>query len=164
MKALLDKGAEPERRGSRKKVWYRATTSICRRGRRSARPPFWRAAYAADVDAMKLLVAHGADPNIPTMQRAGASATRRRPSATVDDVSALPPVPLGGPGSDAARTRPRASATAKASPATRIATRRAGCSPAVKYLVEELHADVNAARSRRQYARCTTPPRAATTR
>ena len=38
-----------------------------------------------------------------------------------------------------------ASATAKASPRTRIATRRPGLLPAVKYLVEELGADVNAA-------------------
>ena len=29
--------------------------------------PFWRAAYGADVDAMKLLVSYGADPSLPTM-------------------------------------------------------------------------------------------------
>ena len=29
--------------------------------------PFWRAAYSLDVDAMRLLVRYGADPNIPTM-------------------------------------------------------------------------------------------------
>ena len=28
---------------------------------------FWRAAYATDVEAMRLLVKYGADPNIPTM-------------------------------------------------------------------------------------------------
>ncbi len=32
---------------------------------------FWRAAYGTDVDAMKLLVKYGADPNIPTMAPAG---------------------------------------------------------------------------------------------
>ena len=30
--------------------------------------PFWRAAYALDVDAMRLLMDYGADPNIPTMK------------------------------------------------------------------------------------------------
>ena len=29
--------------------------------------PFWRAAFAQDLEAMKLLAAHGADPKIPTM-------------------------------------------------------------------------------------------------
>ena len=32
---------------------------------------FWRAAYGTDVDAMKLLVKYGADPNIPTMAAGG---------------------------------------------------------------------------------------------
>src|SRR5262249_56084689 len=58
---------------------------------------FWRAAYASDVDAMKLLVSYGADPNIRTKRSAG------RPRASdidreVKDVSGLPPVPVGGPG------------------------------------------------------------------
>jgi hypothetical protein len=32
---------------------------------------FWRAAYGTDVEAMKLLVKYGADPNIPTMAGGG---------------------------------------------------------------------------------------------
>ena len=28
--------------------------------------PFWRAAYGTDVEAMRLLLAYGADPSIPT--------------------------------------------------------------------------------------------------
>lgn len=30
--------------------------------------PFWRASYALEVPAMTPLVAHGADPNVPTMK------------------------------------------------------------------------------------------------
>ena len=58
--------------------------------------PFWRAAYASDIDAMKLLVAHGADPGLSTTKIAGRPPTgdaRRE----VKDVSGLPPVPVGGP-------------------------------------------------------------------
>ncbi len=36
--------------------------------------PFWRAAYATDVDAMKVLVAYGADPDIPSQRMAVAAA------------------------------------------------------------------------------------------
>ena len=33
-----------------------------------ARPPFWRAAFANDVEAMRLLIVNGADPNIPSLE------------------------------------------------------------------------------------------------
>ena len=48
---------------------------------------------------MKLLVAHGADPNVP--DHASRRAVRARVTAvarTSQDVSGLPPVPVGGPG------------------------------------------------------------------
>ena len=73
MKVLLDKGADVNARLT-KKLWYSGTASTCPAWTRSARRAFWRAAYASDVDAMKLLVAHGADPNIPTMKPAGPAA------------------------------------------------------------------------------------------
>src|SRR4029079_3277608 len=61
--------------------------------------PFWRAAYASDVDAMKLLVRYGADPNIPTLKPAGRPRTGdaggREPT---DDGLGLPPVPISVPG------------------------------------------------------------------
>jgi len=42
----------------------------------SGATPFWRAAYALDVDAMRLLKDHGADPGIPTLKP---PERRRRP-------------------------------------------------------------------------------------
>ena len=160
---------------------------------------FWRAAYGTDVEAMKLLVKYGADPNIPTMTAAGgggggrgggggggAAVVAARLVARLQ-VAAAPrvlPVRPVAPGrrraavsraaarlgsrrsagaSSAGRrrslriaagacravracsrfTRRPASSTAKASPATRIVTRPTAGSRSVKYLVEELGADVN---------------------
>ncbi len=40
--------------------------------------PFWRAAFAGDVPAMKLLVEHGADPNISDDAPGGPRRARRR--------------------------------------------------------------------------------------
>jgi ankyrin repeat protein len=59
--------------------------------------PFWRAAYASDIDAMKLLAARGADPNIPSMKPAGRPRTADV-ERDVQDVSKAPPIPVGGPG------------------------------------------------------------------
>jgi hypothetical protein len=96
---------------------------------------------------MKLLIAHGADPNIPTTKPAGR--TRRGDDDRRDDeddrrdVSGLPPVPVGGPG-----ITPLQAAAGSgygegfAGNAHRFAP--VGMLAAVKYLVEELHVDVNA--------------------
>ena len=64
MKALLDKGADPNARLTRK-VWY-AQYDFDQSGvDETGATPFWRAAYAADVDAMKLMLKYGADPEHP---------------------------------------------------------------------------------------------------
>ena len=55
-----------------------------------------------------------------------------------------PPIPARRSRRAARFTPPPASSTAKASPATPIATRRTRWMAVMKYLVEELHADVNA--------------------
>ena len=57
MTALLDKGADPNAR-LKKKVWYSGYNSDLSGVDESGATPFWRAAYASDVDAMRLL--HGA--------------------------------------------------------------------------------------------------------
>ena len=59
--------------------------------------PFWRAAYGADVDAMKLLVSFGADPAIPTMKPAERPETGDGGRRAVHDVSGLAPIPTGSP-------------------------------------------------------------------
>jgi ankyrin repeat protein len=105
--------------------------------------PFWRAAYASDVDAMRLLIANGADPNIPTMKPAGRPRTGDGGRETVEDVSGLPPVAVGGPGV------PPLHAAAGVGYGEGFAANShrnapSGWLPAVKYLVEECGADVNA--------------------
>ena len=70
MTALLEQGADPNAR-LRKKVWYSGYNSDLSGVEESGATPFWRAAYASDVPAMRLLLAHGADPNIPAMKAAG---------------------------------------------------------------------------------------------
>ena len=77
MKALLDKGADPNLRLN-KKVWYSGYSFDLSGVDETGATPFWRAAYASDVEAMKLLVAYGADPNIRTKRIAGRGRVRRR--------------------------------------------------------------------------------------
>jgi len=70
VKALLDKGADPNARVQRK-IWYTSYNFDNLRIDESGATPFWRAAYASDIDAMKLLVSYGADPSIRTIKSAG---------------------------------------------------------------------------------------------
>jgi len=141
MQALIAKGADVNARLQRK-VWYQAFNSDFAGVDESGATPFWRAAYANDVAAMKLLVAQGADPNIPTMKPAGRPFTGEG-VRQVQDTSGVPPVPYGGPG-----VLPLHAATGVgygegfAANSHRYAP--TGFLPAIKYLVEELGADVNA--------------------
>jgi ankyrin repeat protein len=65
MRALLDHGADPNAKLARK-LWFRPTSHNQQWISTVGSTSFWRAAQAADVAAMKLLVEHGADPKIPT--------------------------------------------------------------------------------------------------
>ena len=163
MKRLLAKGADVNARLN-KKVWSCRYNFPLSGVDEIGATPFWRAAYASDVDAMRLLVAHGADPNIPTMKPAGRPRTGDAAGReTIDDVSGLPPLPDRRPGRAAASWRPRAPASARGSPATRTGTRRAGssrrCSTSSRRCTPTSTAAITKATRR-----CTTPPRAATTR
>jgi len=141
MKALLDKGADPNAR-LKKKVWYSGYSFDLSGVDEIGATAFWRAAYASDVDAMKLLVSRGADPNIPSMKGAGRPRTADV-ERDVRDVATTPPVPVGGPG-----VPPVVAAAGSgygegfAANSHRFAP--GGMLAAVKYLAEELHADVNA--------------------
>ena len=108
MTALLERGADPNAR-LRAALWYTRYGFGADGVDLAGATPFWRAAEAGDVDAMRLLVAHGADPTIKT----------------IDGLSPL--MVLAGAGY-------------RSSDETTVA---AGRMPALRYLVEELHADVN---------------------
>jgi ankyrin repeat protein len=141
MKAVLDKGADPNVR-LKKKVWYQGYSFDLSGVDEIGATAFWRAAYASDIEAMKLLIARGADPNIPTMKGAGRPRIADE-NREVKDVANTPPVPLGGPGI------PPLVAAAGAGYGEGFAANShrfapTGMMAAVKYLVEELGADVNA--------------------
>jgi ankyrin repeat protein len=140
VKALLEKGANPNARVT-KKVWYSGYNFDLSGVDEAGATAFWRAAYAADVDAMKLLVAHGADPNIWTIRTPG------RPRAgdqdrEARDVSGLPPVPVGAQGV------PPLLAAAGVGYGEGFAANSHRFAPggqlaAVTFLIDELHVDVN---------------------
>jgi uncharacterized protein len=140
MKVLLDKGADPNARLMRK-VWYSQYDFDQSGVDEAGSTPFWRAAYGADVEAMKLLIAYGADPNIASMRTPGrvrtGDATRE-----ITDVAPTAPVPVGGPG-----VAPLLAASGvgygEGLAANHHRYAPGGMLPAVKYLVEELHVDVN---------------------
>jgi ankyrin repeat protein len=141
--ALLDKGADVNAR-LRYKVWYSGYNFDLSGVDEIGATPFWRAAYAADVEAMKLLVARGADPNIPTTKPAGRPRVGDAGVRAGGDTSGLPPLPVGGPGV----TPLQAAAGVGYGEGFAANSHRyapTGMLAAVKYLVEELGADVNAA-------------------
>jgi uncharacterized protein len=145
MTALLDAGADPNARVQRK-IWYTQYNFDLLRVEESGATPFWRAAYASDIAAMKLLVARGADPNLPSTKPAQNDRFRQGGTRSGDDSkdhSGLQPVPTAGP--DIPPLLAAAGAgygEGFAANAHRFAP--TGMLAAVQYLVDELHADVNA--------------------
>ena len=99
MTQLLAKGADPNAR-LRRKIWYTQYNFDLLRVDDQGATPFWRAAYASDLDAMKLLVAQGADPTLPTAKPAVNDRFRQGGTRSTDetkDHSGLPAVMTGGP-------------------------------------------------------------------
>ncbi len=138
MEALLEAGADPNARLARH-LWYMSYTFDLLRVDTRGATPFWRAAYGTDVAAMRLLVAYGADPSIPTAK----PPERRRDATVARDPSGLSPVPTGGPGVYPIHA---ASGVGYGEGYAGNSHRHApnGWLPSVRYLVEELGADVNA--------------------
>jgi ankyrin repeat protein len=141
MKLLLENGANPNARLT-KKVWYSGYNFDLSGVDEVGATPFWRAAYGADVEAMKLLVSSGADPNIPTVKPPGRPRTGDVDTRQIADVSGIPEVPVGGPAVPALLA---AAGTGYGEGFAANSHRYApgGMLAAVKYLVEELGADVN---------------------
>jgi ankyrin repeat protein len=158
MELLLKAKANPNVRLNRS-LWYTTYNRDNLRVDFKGATPFWRAAYATDIPAMKLLLAYGADPNVATIRpparvrggrggggaagAPGAGGAYDQPAAPRQDPSGVPPVPEGGPGiwpihaaSGVGYGQGYAANDHRHVPD--------GWLPAVKFLVEELHADVNA--------------------
>lgn len=148
MKALLEAGANPNERVSTH-IWYAAYNAGRMGVDFTGATPFWRAAYATDVAAMRLLHEYGADPNIWTTKLP----PRRRffdpmnPMTPDDeeeemDPSGLPPVPTGGPA-----VHPMHAAAGVGFGTSRVAQQHRsvpdGWLPSMKYFIEELGVDPN---------------------
>ena len=143
LKALLEAGANPNVRLS-KHLWHMSYNFHVLGVDTKGATPLWRAAYATDVAAMRLLVAHGADGNVPTQ----VVPKRRRYADSGSeegklDPSGLPAVPTNGPAvypihaaAGVGYGQGYAGNSHRHVPNAWLAT--------VKYLVEELSADVNA--------------------
>ncbi len=158
MKKALEHGADPNARLV-SHPWYMVYTGCgnrnCGLADTSGSTAFWRAAYSVDLEAMRLLHEYGADPNISTM--APRQAIRRGPGgppagaggpvAPTPDANQArydaPPIPPGGPG---ALPIHAASGVEYGEGFAGNAHRHApgGWMPVIKYLVEEMGADVNA--------------------
>ena len=136
MQALIDAGADVNARLTRS-LWYTTYNRDLLGVDRAGATPFWRAAYALDIGAMRLLLAHGADPHLPTIK----VPSRRRPADP--DPSGLPPVPYGGPGVPPLLA---ASGVGYGQGFAGNSHRHVpdGWLPAVRFLVEEVGADVHA--------------------
>ena len=134
MAAMLAAGADVNARLT-KSLWYTTYNRDLLGVDRAGATPFWRAAYALDIDAMRLLLAHGADPDLPTR----IVPSRRRPLDP--DPSGLPPMELGGAAvspvlaaSGVGYGQGYAGNTHRHVPDSWL--------PAVRFLVEEVGADV----------------------
>jgi uncharacterized protein len=168
MKALLDAHANPNTRITQH-LWYFAFNNCgsgnCGLENLEGTTPFWRAAYAVDVDAMRLLVKYGADPNIPSQRTppqqvaaggaaAGAGAAGVGGGGGGGRGQQPPPTPASSEIDSASKAAPPGLGVYPIHAAAGVgygngfagnAHRHApdGWMPAVKFLVEELHADVN---------------------
>ena len=133
MEALLKAGADPNAR-TLSHIWY-ASYNTGRMGVDFAgATPFWRAAYALDVEAMRMLTKYGADSNIATMTFGVA----KRPN----DPSGLEAAPAGSQ-----HVPPFHAASGVGYGTSRVAQQHRhvpdGWMPAAKYFVEELKVNIN---------------------
>jgi ankyrin repeat protein len=95
--ALLAAGADPNV-PLKTHLWYWEYTTGSRLGLDiTGATPFWRAAFAQDIDAMKALAAHGADPNAPTKWPAPGMRGGRQQDGRLQEDSGLPLMPEGTP-------------------------------------------------------------------
>ena len=96
LNGLLEAGADPNVR-LKTHLWY-WEFGLTKLGLDlTGATPFWRAAFAEDVEAMKALVAHGADPHLPTVWPDPGLRERRQQDGRQQEDSGLPVMPEGTP-------------------------------------------------------------------
>jgi ankyrin repeat protein len=141
MKALLAAGADPNAR-LESELWYSALSGAGGEISHWGATPFWRAAYGTDVDAMKLLIEHGADPAVATRKKPGGRGEGGGGGGGGQSQGPLPAVPTGGPA-----IHPIHAVTGAGYGQGLIGNGHrhvpGGWMPSLRYLVEELGADVN---------------------
>jgi ankyrin repeat protein len=139
--AMLKAGADPNARLT-KTLWYTTYNRDLLSVDRTGATPFWWAAYTLDVPAMRLLLNYGADPNIPTA-KVPERYEEGGPDPNAPDRSGLAPIAWYGP---AVSPIHAASGVGYGLGFAGNTHRHVpdGWLPAVKFLVEELGADVNA--------------------
>jgi ankyrin repeat protein len=140
LKALLEAGADPNVR-LKTHLWYWEYGLTKLGVDLTGATPFWRAAFAQDIEAMKLLAAHGADPNLPTRWPEVGMREHRQEDGRQQEDSALPFIPEGAP--NAYPIHAAAGGGYLGLGAFSVRNVPDQFLPAVKYLVEELGADVN---------------------
>ncbi|MDE2711193.1 MAG: ankyrin repeat domain-containing protein [Acidobacteriota bacterium] len=140
LRALLEAGADPNPRLNTH-LWY-WEYGLTKMGiDLTGATPFWRATFAQDLEAMRLLVAHGADPHTPTSWPEVGMRERRQQDGRQQEDSALPWIPEGAP--NAWPIHAAAGGGYLGLGAFSVRNEPDQFIPAVKYLVEELGADVN---------------------
>ncbi|HVS63710.1 MAG TPA: ankyrin repeat domain-containing protein [Thermoanaerobaculia bacterium] len=140
MQALLAAGADPNARLD-KKVWYTGYNFDQSGADETGATAFWRAAQSSDVAAMRLLVDAGADPTIASK----VVPERRLPNGRNADADLDPPGEDAPPELGSPAISPLQVASGAGWVGNYHRNAPGGMLPAVRYLVEELGADVRAA-------------------
>jgi ankyrin repeat protein len=142
MERLLKAGVDPNAR-LENTLWYTTYNRDLLGVDRTGATPFWRAAYALDIEAMRLLLRYGAEPTLPTIKVPERVDEEAGGAGDGQDHSGLPEIPFGGP---AVYPIHAASGVGYGQGFAGNSHRHVpdGWLPAVKFLVEELGADVNA--------------------
>jgi ankyrin repeat protein len=140
MTALLEAGADPDMRlNTHLWYWEHGLTKIGLD--LTGATPFWRAALAQDIPAMRLLVSFGADVNIPTRWPAVGMRERRQPDGRQQEDSGLRSIPEGVENAYPIHVATGGGYLGLGAFSMHNAPDQ--FLPAVRYLIEELGADVN---------------------